>query len=377
MNSLKSELLYKNHKGTIGTWQVEAFLYESGDAELHIHHAKKIGGALVRSVVPIEPKNVGKANETTPAQQAVSELDSRVNGQIDKGYVRTLGEAAAPATNALGLEKPMLAQPLNKVNPDSVDYDNAFAQPKLDGHRCLNKGGLYSRGGKPITTVPHILEELNDLGLGHLHTDGELYVHGRLLQDIGSLVKRVQSGTELVEYHIYDQISPAPYEERLAEITSIIGTGSGRIKVVPTFRVVDMAMLDAFHREFLKDGYEGTILRHGTGGYESDKRSSSLIKLKDFDDTEFMVIGYKEGKPRTLGDGTILRVPVWLCANPEGLTEEAKTFEVTAHGDMYEKDVQWTEREQKVGKLLTVQHFGRSKIGVPLLPVAQRWKVDL
>lgn len=377
MNSLKSVLLYKNHKGTIGTWQVEAFLFASGDAELHIHHAKKIGGAQVRSVVPITPKNVGKANETTPAQQAESELDSRVNSQIDKGYVRDLAAAAAPATNGLGLEKPMLAQPLAKVIQGSIDWANAFAQPKFDGHRCLSKGMLYSRGGKPIN-LPHIWEELNDIGLGHLHTDGELYVHGTLLQDIGSLITRKQEGTELIEYRLYDQISPAPYEERLAEITSIVASaGSSRIKVVPTFRVADAAAMDVYHRQFLKDGYEGSILRHGLTGYESDKRSNSLIKLKDFDDTEFLVIGYREGTPRTLEDGSVLRVPVWLLANPGGKTEKAKTFEVTAHGDMYEKDRQWTERDSYVGKLLTVQHFKYSKEMVPLIPVSLRWRVDL
>jgi len=376
MNSLKSELLYKNHKGTIGTWQVEAFLFDTGDAELHIHHAKKIGGALVRSVVPIEPKNVGKANETTPAQQAVSELDSRVNSQIDKGYVRTVGEASAPATNSLGLLKPMLAQPIGKVNPETIDWQNAWVQPKFDGHRCLSNGMLYSRGGKEIT-MPHIWEELNDLGLGRMHLDGELYVHNSILQDIGSLITRLQPESAQLEYHIYDQLTDAPYEERIGEIQEMIGVGSGQIRVVPTFRVSDMAMVRAFNQEFLDDKYEGTILRHGTGGYESDTRSSSLIKVKKFTDEEFVVIGVKVGKPRTLADGRVLQVPIWVCANPEGTDDKSKTFDVTAAGDMYEKDAQARVSHNFMGKPLTVQFFGRSKKGVPLLPVALRWRVDL
>src|SRR5690606_13089132 len=101
-------------------------------------------------------------------------------------------------------------------------------------------------------------------------------------------------------------------------------------------------------------------------------RSQNLLKVKDFSDAEFEVVGYERGKPN--GD---LEVPVWVCHNPFGKTEGAKHFRVTAAGNQYEKDQQWEARDQLVGKPLTVQFFGYSKDGVPLLPVALRWREDV
>ena len=47
------------------------------------------------------------------------------------------------------------------------------------------------------------------------------------------------------------------------------------------------------HTEFKALGYEGTILRHGTTGYEDDKRSRNLIKVKDYDEAEFKIVSGK------------------------------------------------------------------------------------
>lgn len=380
MNTLKKATLYKNHNGKIGkigTWTIEAEATGGDSAQLVISHAKVIGGAEVVSTVPVAGKNIGRANETSPAQQAVLELDSRIAKQIDKGYVFSLENAQAPATNALGLELPMLAQPIDKVNPDKIDWENAWAQPKLDGHRCLFKGMLYSRGGKEIL-MPHIREAVFDLGLDKLHLDGELYIHGVLLQDIGSLVKRLRPESQQLEYHLYDRVSSTAHPGRIAGLQEMIERGgSSPIKLVSTAKVGSRSDLDEMHREFLGAGYEGTILRHGLTGYETGKRSSSLIKLKDFTDEEFTVIGVKAGTPRTLPNGRVLNVPVWICANPGGKAEDDKTFDVTAAGDMWEKDAQWDMQGSLIGERLTVQIFGRSKAGVPLLPVALRWREDL
>ena len=45
---------------------------------------------------------------------------------------------------------------------------------------------------------------------------------------------------------------------------------------------------------FLKQGYEGSILRLN-GPYEQ-KRSYNLQKFKDFSDTEATIVGYEAGK---------------------------------------------------------------------------------
>lgn len=378
LNGLGGVILFKNHGKTIGDWQITAWANESR-AELVIAHTKVVGGAAVKSVVPVAGKNIGRANETTPAQQALLEMNSRVNKQLDKGYVRTFVEAESPATNALGLKKPMLAHPLNKVKPENIDWEHAYAQPKLDGHRCLTQGIMYSRQGKEIH-MPHIREALGDYGLLGKGLDGELYVHGMLLQDIGSLIKRPREESRQLQYHIYDLMRAAPYSERKQELGELIlraEADGAPLCLVPTYEVANREELDTLHKRWLTSGYEGSILRHGGAHYEDDTRSTSLIKVKDFEDHEFKVVGFRFGTPRTLLDGRVLRLPIWVCRNPFAKTDEVKTFEVTAAGDMWEKHAQGESPEQYVGKQLTVQHFGFSKDGAPLLPVALRWREDL
>lgn len=378
MKVLKEVTLYKNHKGTIGGWKIQAVVEEEylhgSPAKLVISHTKVIGGKPVTKEVPVEGKNRGRANETTPGQQAVLELDSRVNKQIDKGYVRTPEEATAPATNSLGLKKPMLAHPIDKVKPESIDWSNAFAQPKLDGHRCLANGILYSRQGKEIL-LPHIREALGDYGLLDKGLDGELYIHGELLQDIGSLIKKPREESKQLQYHVYDIMRDAPYSERRAELDELLYNVTGSdspIRLVPTVQVADRSALNDLHTEWLADGYEGSILRHGLAGYEDDKRSQSLLKVKDFTDEEFEVIGVERGTPNGQ-----FEVPVWVLRNPHGQTDKTKEFRATAAGTKEQKHAQWEMRHTYIGRQLTVQHFGLSKDGGILLPVALRWREDV
>lgn len=369
--------LYKNHGAKIGYWTGAALATVDG-AEVRLTYAKTMDGKPVTKVDPIVGKNIGRANETTPQQQAVLELESRVNKQLDKGYVRTIAEASAPATNTLGLLKPMLAHPIDKVKPESIDWSNAWAQTKFDGHRALFKDGvLYSRSGKAIN-LPHILAGIKASGLDHLHLDGEIYVHGEMLQDIGSLIKKPREESLVLQYHVYDVVGSAPYSGRMAALDkAFIYSDQHQIRLVCSCVVHDRDQLTTFHEAALAGGYEGSILRHGSSGYESDKRSSSLLKVKDFDDTEFKVINYKLGTPYTqFGDNgevvAIYQVPVWEFDNGDG-----QTFEATAQGDMRQKHEQAMNAASFVGRLATVQHFGRSKDGLPLLPVVLRWKEDV
>lgn len=359
--------LYKNHGAKIGYWTATALATADG-AEVRLTYAKTMDGKPVTKVDPIVGKNIGRANETTPQQQAMLELESRVNKQLDKGYVRTLEDAAAPATNALGLLKPMLAQPIDKVKPDSIDWENAYFQPKVDGHRCLFKNGvLYSRNGKELA-LPHIVEAVREAGLDHLHLDGELYIHGRLLQDIGSLIKRPRIESLALQYHVYDTVLQAPYRDRYGVLADVLrNSGVPQVLLVETKKVTTRQELDQAHRQFLREGYEGTILRHGLTGYQCDKRSQNLLKIKQFEDGEFRVVGVERGTPNG-----VYEVPVWVLDVPG-----VGTFKATAAGTQKEKNDQWQAKDSFIGRLLTVQHFGCSKSGVPLLPVALRWREDV
>lgn len=365
--------LYKNHGKSVGYWEgwVEGW---AQDAKVILQYARTLDGKVTRREYQAQAKNVGRSNMTTCLEQAQLELDSRTNKQLDKGYVERQEDATTPSTNTLGLEKPMLAQPLEKVKPTDIDWDQAYIQPKLDGHRAIWKDGMfYSRQGKRLH-LPYIEDELRMYGLDDLHLDGEIYIHGKTLQEISSLIKRNQEGSDALVFHIYDIVDPRPYQERHREIWlrfMELDEAPPTLDLVQTLKVSTFEELQRHHEGHLTAGYEGTMLRWGNQGYQDGKRSKHLLKMKNFSDAEFEIIGVEEGKPYVAPHGTY-RVPVWLCQAPYG-----QTFTVTGQGDMHEKHALWESRDQHIGKQLTVKYHYLSKLGIPQLPVALRFRDDI
>lgn len=365
--------IYKNHGSSVGYWEgwVEG---HADEAKIVMQHARKMDGKVSRKEHPVSRKNVGRSNETTCLEQAQLELDSRTNKQFDKGYVKTQEEAKLPSTNTLGLTKPMLAQPMEKVKPEVIDWDTAYAQPKLDGHRAMFKDGvLYSRQGKVID-LPHITDAITAAGIDHLHLDGELYLHGKSLQEIGSLVKRKQEGTEDLVYHIYDAVSDQSWFSRTGSIAitfdDLGGEPSG-LELLRCRKVSTFEELQVYHEVNTAGGYEGTMLRWGAEGYQDGKRSKHLLKLKNFQDAEFTIVGVERGVPY-IKDCVTYEVPVWVCDAGNG-----ETFTCTAQGDMHKKHNLWETREDCIGKQLTVKFHYLSKDGIPQLPVALRFREDI
>ena len=208
--------------------------------------------------------------------------------------------------------KPMLA---HKVNENRIDFSKkVFIQPKLDGVRCIfTKDGAYSRTGKQFHNLRHI--ELRLKGFFKLNPDiqldGELYNHALRndFEQIISLVRKQKPTDEdsrnaqhLIQYHVYDFITESSsYENRLKWLMSNKVLWWGNVIVpVETHRVNKYEEAANIHYDgFLKQGYEGSILRLN-GPYEQ-KRSYNLQKFKDFSDTEATIIGYEAGKGKFTG----------------------------------------------------------------------------
>ncbi len=363
------QILYKNHGAKIGSWEI----WTDG-AMVHSRAFKVLGGNPIGNCYEAKAKNVGRSNETTPAQQAVLESISKAKLKRDKGYVDSLDKADAPVSNTLGLPLPMLAKPFDKVKPESINWQSAYVQPKLDGHRALFKDGvLYSRQGKELENCDHIVLAIQESGLGHLHLDGELYLHGKTLQELSRMVKKWTRSTLTLEYHIYDIVDDRKFLDRAMTLAATNPLSWDPVlQIVDTLSISDESMLTAEHERNRAAGYEGTMLRHGNTPYRDGKRCSSLLKLKEFHDAEFKVVGVEEGKPY-IKAGKTYQVPVWICEAPNG-----ETFNVTAAGTMQEKDDQFNNRHNLIfNKPLTVKYHNLSKDGIPQLPIALRWREDV
>ncbi len=84
------------------------------------------------------------------------------------------------------------------------------------------------------------------------------------------LIKKYRGkASEKVKYHVYDSLNAEPFDLRYKELKDNIEEMElDHIEVVPTFKVNSMKEVEKFHSIFLEDGYEGTIIRWGTEGYE-------------------------------------------------------------------------------------------------------------
>ena len=343
------------------TQQWEILAKERGDGSaFYLTAYGQVGGSIQSTQIEIKKgKNVGKKNETSPYQQAVSEAESKWKKKQDKGY-------SPGVPKKLKATSPMLAKSYDKEKK-KVKFPCVY-QPKLDGMRCIAAKingvvNMFSRGGKPIDTLPHInslLEELMDDGE---ILDGELYTHGVAFQKVISWVKRNQLDSVRVQYNVYDMINGDAYPKRFKRICRLIGKkGKGIIRTVYTDVVNSHAEIAAAHKEQCKRGFEGIMLRVGKCEYKIGRRSSELLKVKKFFDEEFKIIGAFENIGKQSGQCT------FTC-----VTKGGAKFNVKPMGTSEEREQYWTDfqKGKLTGSLLTVRFFEwtTSTPKVPRFPI--------
>lgn len=317
-----------------------------------------------------EGKNIGKKNETTASQQALLEAKAKWTKQKKKGYVENIKDAEAGEVDSIiqGGVAPMLAQSFAK-HGDKITYP-AYIQPKLDGVRCIAiiKDGtctLWTRTRKPITSVPHIIEELEErFGEEDIILDGELYNHS-FKDNFEHIIHLVRQETpdpnhKLVEYHVYDMVHPEyTFSERANTLEELFGEEIGYVLLVQTEFVFKEEDTQEYFKDFQYDGYEGAMLRNANGLYVN-KRSYDLQKVKEFEDAEFDILDVEEGRGKLQG-----HVGSFICTTAKG-----NTFNVKLEGNLNYLKECFNKPSLWKGKKLTVRYQGLSgKNKVPRFPV--------
>lgn len=394
---MSTYLYTKDSKGKVRVLTVQTFKFTT-HYEIH-RRSGLLGGKMVSQ--PVLSILRGKVKRSVE-EQAALEWRSIINKQRDKGYklLQELGNDVRPddydvidslltggKTDSTGILKPMLAKDVRGWKESKYDKDWWLSR-KLDGVRVsvrLINGKLVasSRGGKDynqamtrIFTSP-ILKWLlykvaeDSVGIDNVEQimlDGELYVHGRTLQEISGAARLDEYDPgrhDELEFWIFDYGHPTHTAERRCStlnalhaalyITSSPAVG---VRITKHEKVKGYKAIKLLHDKWVGEGFEGAIARDPTKTYKYGGRDDRMIKIKEFQDDEFKIIG--------IVDGLRIEDMCFRC-----VTEDGKEFSAKPMGTREVRHKYVADIENIIGKMLTVKFFNYTPDGIPNLPIGK------
>lgn len=318
-------------------------------------------------------KNIGRANETSPKDQAIFDIGSDWRKKEKKGYV------PEGQTSKRELPLPMLA--LSEVYPKRARALTwpLLGQPKLDGIRMLTDSKrAWSREGNEFDQdcVGHLMDL--ELAKSGVIFDGEIMLPPPYkFQDVASALKNpknpLHARLQFCVFDIFD--TNAIFADRIAALEKFFQEYATRNKawqLVTTVELADHTAAVEFLRKSLDIGFEGIILRNKRGLYKAKHRSEDLQKFKPEDDSEFEIIGYKEAEGKDAG------TPVWRCrcgpkhpAFDDSQPAPGAEFDARPVGSTPFRRQLWKDRDKLIGSKVTVTYQGFMKSGVPRFPRAK------
>lgn len=328
--------------------------------------------------VTTKPTAVKPKVNRTQREQILLEMDSKVAQKRRKKYVDDKKDVGESADDALPGYSAMLAKKWES-NKKKIIFP-CVVQPKLDGVRCLaTKDGFFTRGRKEIEACEHIRDELKPFfkKFPNAQLDGELYSHD-MKDDFERIIKAVRKTKEKttekdlelqkqIQYHVYDARRCGPYAaaagflDRFSRVREFLAEMNINSLIIVETRCDVRSEKEIFehHSDFLFAGYEGTMIRNETMPYEG-KRTHNLLKLKDFDEDEFEIIGVNEGKGNLAG----------RAGNFVLVTKGGREFKAKLEGSLERLEWLWHHPAEAVGRMATIRFQGiTNKEGVPRFPV--------
>lgn len=245
-----------------------------------------------------------------------------------------------------------------------------LVQPKIEGDRCravFDKDGhvqLLSSGCKDRNfAVPHIVQQLEMMGLYEKELDGELYIHGMPHPEIRSMVSRTawrHSEHEKIQYHIFDLVDESLEQiERSLYVDYFKGNVEKlpNIKLVHTYPIRSSQELNYKYGHCLGWGYEGIIIRRPDLLYIR-KQTTGMMKLKPNLSDIYVVTDSVEEKDKygklkgTLG-------ALW-CKGPE-----CEPFKVGSGFTHQQRFDLWQIRDSLPGRFVKVRYQALNPSGKP------------
>lgn len=205
---------------------------------------------------------------------------------------------------------------------------NLFIELKSDGsYAAFNGLSLMSRNGNPLS-IPCLEEHLTCGKFPEVALEGELvYSLDKATREEGNgIITKVVKGTASEEemegaiYQIWDAIPLTDYkpkgkckftnEQRRAALETRYkhylkwcedNNTTPKVQLIPRSPVSSVDDAYKVFEGYVKDGFEGAILKDGNAGWADNGKPSSCVKMKRKDNADLEVVGIYEGEGKAAG----------------------------------------------------------------------------
>lgn len=298
-----------------------------------------------------------------------------------------------------------------------------YLQPKLDGIRCVARLQetsstefadardefadshesfadaqcvMTTNNGKEFPWFEEMRKEIIEFlnGKDYLDgLDGEIYSHEinsedgsqvtfenrfSVIQSVCGIARStphpLENQLKLCVFDLVDLSGTLSQQQRFDKLKGLFSGYTGKyVKLVKTLKVHNINSVGTYHDEFAGQGYEGVMVRSADLTY-IQKRTLYMRKYKNFNDIEVRVIGAQ--KDEGLGDATF----VWKCQvldeDTSVSSSSKKVFKAKPRGTEADKIIWWKNRDDYIGKLLTVKFQNYSADGIPRFPIGIGFRED-
>src|SRR5216684_580809 len=299
--------------------------------------------------------------------------------------------------------KPMLS---GKIDFSKLVYP-VFVSPKIDGIRCvIEHGRPMSRTAKELPNR-HLRLCVQEAGNVLELLDGEIVVgppsapevYNRTMSGIMS-----QTGVPNLRYLVFDHLGSqrSPYTLRLETLQKLKAVLPPWVEVLPQTLCQNQEEVEHWEEKYVSEGYEGIIVRSPSAQYKQGRSTAKegyLLKLKRYDDTEAIVIGFEElmrNENEAFTDvqghtkhtshqagqraGGVLGALVVNLMEGDGVS--TIRFKIGTGFDLAQRRALWVYRDKLPGKIVKFRYLPHGMLestGVPRHPSFLGWRdpIDL
>ena len=237
-----------------------------------------------------------------------------------------------------------------KFDPTRHDVNGWMASEKLDGMRAYWNGRiLVTRNGKPIHAPAWFTAGLP----ANVQLDGELFIARGEFQATVSVCRKKtpDAGWKKITYKVFD--APDAYGTFRERYSIMLNLDlPAHVEIVEHVTINSAEEGAALLQDYENLGGEGVMLRDPESLYER-KRSSTLLKVKSFMDSDATILGHLDGAGKHAG-----RLGSLLCEMDDG-TEFSVGIGLTD---------QEREHPPAIGERITFSYFELTRDGVPRFP---------